>query len=70
MTPTNAVDVILLYDIITPSFNFNGHCGYQYGCRGANPLAVDCEDKTPLQLVTESDMDDVEILALMKKTKR
>ncbi|KAK3042489.1 hypothetical protein RJ639_000213 [Escallonia herrerae] len=38
--------------------------------RGANPLAVDREGKTPLQLVAETAVDDVEILALLKKTHR
>ncbi|KAG6384573.1 hypothetical protein SASPL_155609 [Salvia splendens] len=38
--------------------------------RGANPEAVDKSGKTPLQLVTESAIDDAEILALMKNAAR
>ncbi|XP_041996679.1 ADP-ribosylation factor GTPase-activating protein AGD3-like [Salvia splendens] len=38
--------------------------------RGANAEAVDKSGKTPLQLVTESAIDDAEILALMKNAAR
>ncbi|KAA8540623.1 hypothetical protein F0562_024458 [Nyssa sinensis] len=38
--------------------------------RGADPQAVDVEGKTPLQLFTESDFHDIEILALLRNTKR
>ncbi|KAL7139720.1 hypothetical protein ABFS83_09G072500 [Erythranthe nasuta] len=38
--------------------------------RGANPEAVDKEGRTPYQLLSESDIDDVELLALMKNANR
>ncbi|KAL3835403.1 hypothetical protein ACJIZ3_010139 [Penstemon smallii] len=38
--------------------------------RGANPEAADKEGRTPFQLVAESAIDDVELLALIKKANR
>ena len=38
--------------------------------RGADPQAPDKEGKTPLQLVKESDLDDVEIIAVLKNASR
>ncbi|CAI9786858.1 unnamed protein product [Fraxinus pennsylvanica] len=38
--------------------------------RGANPQAVDKEGKTPLQIIAESDVDDVELIALLKTANR
>uniref|UniRef100_A0A5B7C040 ADP-ribosylation factor GTPase-activating protein AGD3-like n=1 Tax=Davidia involucrata TaxID=16924 RepID=A0A5B7C040_DAVIN len=38
--------------------------------RGANPQAVDIDGKTPLQLFTESDFNDIEILALLRHANR
>ncbi|XP_059643691.1 ADP-ribosylation factor GTPase-activating protein AGD3-like [Cornus florida] len=38
--------------------------------RGSNPQAVDKEGKTPCQLLSESHLDDVEILTLLKNTNR
>ncbi|XP_073291392.1 ADP-ribosylation factor GTPase-activating protein AGD1-like isoform X2 [Primulina huaijiensis] len=38
--------------------------------RGANPEAVDKEGKTPFQLVAESALDDVELLAFLKHANR
>lgn len=38
--------------------------------RGANPKAADIEGKTPVQLIEESTLDDVEIIALLKSARR
>ncbi|KAL2478957.1 ADP-ribosylation factor GTPase-activating protein AGD3 [Forsythia ovata] len=38
--------------------------------RGANPQAVDKEGKTPFQIIAESDIDDVELIALLKTANR
>lgn len=38
--------------------------------RGADPLAVDSEGATPLQLFSKYALDDVELLALLKSTRR
>lgn len=39
-------------------------------CRGADPLAVDSEGLTPLQLYSKCALDDVELLALLQNAKR
>ncbi|XP_074343344.1 ADP-ribosylation factor GTPase-activating protein AGD1-like [Apium graveolens] len=38
--------------------------------RGADPLAVDSEGATPLQLVSKYELNDVELLALLKSSRR
>lgn len=38
--------------------------------RGADPQATDKEGKTPLQLVEESGLDDVEIISVLKNASR